>query len=244
MVRLAAPSLAVAALACTLFMGLPAMAQDPTPVPPKEPPRLLTVLGEGEVTAPPDHAIVTLGVTTTDARASTALRSNSEAMGKVFATAKALAIEERDIQTSTVSVSPRYKDYPRGESGPPLITGYVVSNQVTIRIRDLSKIGDALDRFVGDGANELNGISFGILDPGPLLDTARKKAVADARRKAEILTEAAGVTLGRVENISDMGGSPRPMPMKMARADFAESVPIAGGEQSLSVSVSMTFAIE
>lgn len=243
-IRTRRPAIALALAGALLAapLALPAGAQQTAGG--ETPSRFLNVSGEGTVTAPPDHAVLTLGVTTTGSTAGAALRANSAEMQKVFETAKSLNIADRDIQTSTLSVSPQYRSYEPGQSGPPVIEGYVVSNQVTIRIRALDTIGSALDAFVSSGANEMSGLHFDIEDVDALIDEARRKAVADAQHRAKVLSEAAGVTLGPVETINEHGGY-RPVAESMSMARMKDSaVPVAAGEMSLSVSVSMTYRIQ
>ena len=207
--------------------------------------RTLTITGTGEVTAEPDEARISMGVQSTGKTAQEALEANTKAMNGVFAALKAAGIADKDMQTSNFSVSPRYKSYKRGEEGPPVITGYIVSNQLGVRVRDLARLGSVLDKVTKDGANQLGGISFAISKSDELLDEARRRAVADALRKAKLLTEAAGVTLGPVLSFSETGGGRPPVPM-MARTEkaFDSAVPVAAGEQTLSAMVHMEFAIE
>jgi uncharacterized protein YggE len=163
-------------------------------------------------------------------------------MGKVLLALKGAGIEEKDTQTSRLSLQPQYAPNRTGSSP---ITGYRASNRVTIRVRDVAKVANVIDVLVGAGANEVGGINFMVSQASKLLDDARDKAVADARRKAEIYAKAAGVTLGLPLSISE-GGAPAPvfrakMAMPMATA---APVPIAQGEETLSVSVSVTWAIK
>jgi len=209
------------------------------------PKRTISVSGEAERTAPPDLATITLGVESEADTAAAALTANNGDMANILSTLKGQGLEDRDIQTSSFNISPRYRQYPRGESGPSEIVGYTVSNQVTVRVRDLSKLGEVMDMVVRTGANRFQGINFAIDKPDALLDEARKDAVADARRKAEILATAAGARLGEVMTISEGGHYVRDIqPAMYMRESVAASVPVAAGEQSLSVSVSITYALE
>ena len=112
-----------------------------------------------------------------------------------------------------------------------------------VRIRDFTLLGGILDQVITDGANDLNGLQFGIQEPDPLVDAARQAAVADGIAKAQLLAGAAGVTLGPVQSISEQGGRPQPMMMEMAAARSSADVPVAAGEVSLRAQVSMVFAI-
>lgn len=203
---------------------------------------LITMQGRGEVKATPDMAVVAIGVTRHAASAREALDANNEAMQQVLASLKAQGIEERDVQTSSFTVAPRYV-YPPNDAPKP--DGYEVSNQVTVRLRDLAKLGPLLDQAVTDGSNQIQGVSFAIAEPEPLADEARKLAVADALRKAKLYAEAAQVRLGPITQIQEQGGyrPPQPFLKGMRMAAEASSVPIAQGEQSIEVEVSISWEI-
>src|SRR5690606_17546665 len=130
-----------------------------------------------------------------------------------------------------------------GYSLPPRIDGYQVSNSVTVKVRDLEQLGAILDRSVTVGANTINGIGFSVADPSSLLDEARRQAVRDARAKAELYAEAAGATLGELETISGSQSVGGPQPYAMAMRADAQSVPVAAGELSFSVSVNVAWEI-
>ena len=226
-----APALAVA-LALTLPIATPAVAQE-APAP------LMSITGVGSVEAAPDMASLSIGVTTQGETASAALAANSAAMEAVMARLTAAGVEARDMQTSNLSVNPNWTGY---DSGSPTISGYVAANLLTVTIRDLAGLGQVLDAAVQDGANTLNGLSFGFTDPRPLMDEARKEAVADARARAELLATAAGVTLGRVVSISE--GTPMQGPIPMYKAELAAApVPIAGGEVDVEATVTIFYEI-
>jgi uncharacterized protein YggE len=123
-----------------------------------------------------------------------------------------------------------------------VITGYRVANQVSVEVLGTDKVGAVLDALVGAGANDLGGIAFGIAEPAPLLDGARRNAIADARRKAELYATAAGVQLGRVLHVDEAGGGGPPVPIAYARMEAA-AAPIASGQLELSASVTVTFAM-
>lgn len=203
--------------------------------------RAITVSASGEVAAEPDMARISSGVTTEAGTASQALAQNSEVMAKVIAGLKQGGIDAKDIQTTSFNVSPRYTQPERGE--PAVIDGYRVTNQVQVVARDLDRLGEILDQLVTLGANEMGGLSFEVSKAETLLDDARKEAVANAKRRAELYAAAAGVTLGEVLSIQEAGDmGPRPMPM--ARAMKAESVPIERGTQLLEANVTITWALK
>jgi hypothetical protein len=231
----------VAALAAAALIG-PRSGVTATDGPP---PRLITVSGEGEVKTRPDMAMISTGVVTEGTTAKEALARNNTAMTAVIAALKNAGVAEDDIQTSDFSVSPKYPPYQPNQTSAPRIVGYTVSNQVTARVKDLKKLGAILDTLVQAGSNQIHGISFGVDEPKPLLDGARKKAVADARAKAELYAAAAGVSLGKVVQISEATAvMPPPQYRYAARAAEASEVPIAAGQQTLTANVTIIYEIQ
>lgn len=227
------PLIAIATLA---IAPLAARAQDRPPS--------VTVTGAGGVSAAPDRAQIQAGVVTEAPRAADAVASTSAAMQKVLAALDAAGIDRKQVQTSRFDVSPVFADMAPGMRGTPAISGYRASNQVSVEVREIDKVGSVLDALVGAGANEVGGISFSIADPKPLEDQARKQAVADARRKAELYAAATGTTLGRVLAIDESGGGPGPYPVRFARmAAEAAPAPIAPGELDLAVNVVVTWSL-
>ena len=217
--------------ALVLPFAAPVLAEDAAP-------RTISVTGTGTIEAAPDMATVMIGVTTQAPTAAEALAANTKATDAVIARLTASGIEDRDMQTSNLSINPNWTGY---DSSTPTITGYVASNMLTIRVRKLDTTGTVLDAVVTDGANTLNGLTFGLADPEPAYNEARKEAVADARAKAELLAEAAGVKLGAVLSISDQGAMMGGAPLF---AEYAKAaVPVATGELGLSANVSVTYAI-
>ena len=206
--------------------------------------RTITVSGNGVATAAPDMAVVNLGVQNRAKTAQEALRQNSAKMRAAIDELKKLGVAEKDIQTSGVSIHPQY-DYQTNRSEPKL-TGYNASNGVTVKLRDLERAGGIIDKVVASGANTLNNISFGFSKPQPLRDAAQKDAVANARAQAKLLTEAAGVKLGKPVTItSGYIAAPSPQP-KYARAmvESDSAVPLQAGESSITASVTIVFEIE
>ena len=205
-------------------------------------PRTLTVNGTGEVRAVPDQAQLSTGVVTQAATAAAALAANSRAMNAVFDTLKRAGIAEKNIQTSNFSVSPQYASAKPGSA--PHISGYQVSNTVTVMVDKLDRVGPALDALVAAGSNQIDGPSFSISDPRPLLAKAREEAVKDATARGQTLAAASGVTLGPILSIGEGGGYAPPQPMyRMAMTAAAPPPPVAGGEESVSASVSITWEI-
>lgn len=221
-----------------LLLALPmaALAEDA--------PRRLTVSGEGRVEAVPDMATIHLGVSQRAATAREALEATSAAMAAVFDRLAVAGIAPRDMQTAGLSLNPAWEHHPNNQL--PRIIGYDAQNGVTVRVRDLSSLGTVLDAVVSDGANQLHGLRFGLQDPAAQIDEARRRAVAEARRKAELYAEAAGVTLGDLISLDESGGyRPRPeMMMRGAAVAMDAAVPVAEGEVSLSAQVNMVYEIK
>jgi uncharacterized protein YggE len=202
----------------------------------------ITVEGEGKKLVKPDIATVSVGVVSQAAAASDALSANSKAMADLFKNLESLGIAKRDMQTQNFSVSPEYKM----DSGHARkISGYTARNNVSVKVRNLSQVGTLLDQLVQLGANEIHGLRFSSKAESKILDDARKEAVEDARRKATIYADAAGVKLGRVLYVTE-GNSYRPTPRIFAAraAGMMDSSPIAEGEEELRVSSTVVFAIQ
>jgi len=229
-----------------LLGGLAACQERGTHDDTQDMPRTITVSGEGYVDARPDMAAVSVGVVTQGTTAAAALYENSKRMGALLDVVKSLGIDAKDVQTSNLSVSPRYSvPDPAQPSSDRLIVGYDASNDVTVRVRDLSKLGDVLDKFVTSaGANNMRGLSFDFAAPDPLLDQARKNAVADAKRKADLYVAAAGIKLGPIQSIGESGGYYPKQSYAMAERAMAAPVPVAAGESRVTANVSITYMIE
>lgn len=223
-------------------LALAAIALAPAASGAEERPPSITVTGSGRVSAAPDVAHVSAGVVSEAPRAADAMRQTSAAMQKVLAALDAAGIERKRVQTSRFDVSPVYADTPGRMRGTPEIAGYRASNTLRVEVRGVDGVGSVLDALVAAGANEIGGVSFSIAEPAALEDEARKKAVADARRKAELYAQATGVTLGRVLWVDESGGS-GPGPVAYARMEAAAAAPIAPGELDLAVSVVVTWSL-
>ena len=225
--------LRLAAVLAGGLLSVPALAQ-------VAPIATISVSGEAQISAPPDLAQIDAGVSTEAKTAREASEANNAAMGRVLLALKGAGIEEKDFQTSRLSLQPQYAP---NRSGPNAVVGYRAGNRVTIRLRDVTKVASTIDILVGAGANELGGISFMVSAASKLLDDAREQAIADARRKAEIYAKAAGVTLGSPVSISEEG-APGPVAFRKMAAGFAASAPVAQGEETLHVTVSVSWAIK
>lgn len=210
----------------------------------------IIVSGEGEVQTAPDMAILDLTVLREAKTAREAMTENNKAMSQVLNAMKEAGIAERDLQTSGINIQPNYT-YPneKNELKAPQIVGYNVSNGLTVRVRDLDKVGSLLDKSIDLGVNQGGGLRFINDEPAALLMEARKRAIADALLKAKVLTEAAGVKTGRILEINEVSNSPHPMPMYRSKmvamaADMPESVPVSAGENSYNISVTVKFEID
>ncbi|MGE0562926.1 MAG: SIMPL domain-containing protein [Pseudolabrys sp.] len=200
---------------------------------------VVTVTGEAEIAVVPDAVRIHAGVVTQGKTAREATDANSKQMNALLAALRKDGVAERDIQTSRLSINPM-RAPGRGMDAP--ITGFQTTNQVTVLVRDTTKLPALLDKVIDAGANNINGIDFVVTEPGKALDKVRTAAVEDARRKAEIYATAGGGKLGRALAINEGIGGPRPYP-KAAMAVREMAVPIAAGEETLRVSVTVTFAL-
>jgi len=228
------PTPTLTAMLITAALALPAMAESPAP-------GRITITGEGRVEAAPDIATIMVGVSTSATTATEAMAGNSDSMARVLDRLKAAGLAARDLQTSGLNLGPRM-DYSR-DGQPPRLVGYDASNTLMVRVRDLGALGGILDTVVSDGANTLNGLTFGLSDPEPLRDAARVRAVEEARRKAEMIAGAAGVRLGRVVELSEQANRINPGMMMRDSMVAASPVPIAEGEVSYSVAVTITWEL-
>jgi uncharacterized protein len=227
--------LALAVLAAVSFAP-PALAQT-------TPPPAISVTGEATVSVAPDQAQIDGGVTSDAKTAREASESNNAAMGKVLLALKGAGIDEKDYQTSRLSLQPQFAANYKPSDRTPGIVSFRASNRVTVKVRDVAKIASIIDVLVGAGANEIGGINFTVTQASKHLDEARDKAIADARRKAEIYAKAAGVTLGDPISISEEGAAVPVFRSKMA-APMAAGAQVAPGEETLSVTVSVSWAIK
>ena len=205
----------------------------------------LDVTATGEVSRVPDVAIISAGVVSRAATATSALQDSATRMSQVLAALKRAGVQDRDIQTSNVSLNPEYR-YPENQT--PQLVGYTATNQLTIRFRDIRNSGKILDALVAQGANQINGPNLTLDKPEAALDEARAKAIAAGRARAELYARSLGLHIVRVVSVSEGGGyavppPPPPMPMMMARGE-RDSTSIQPGEQKLQVNVAMTFELQ
>ncbi|WFU17123.1 SIMPL domain-containing protein [Bradyrhizobium sp. CB3481] len=225
-------SLAVAAA----LLAAPALAQT-------MPPPAISVTGEANVSVAPDQAQIDAGVTSDAKTAREASDAINAAMGKVLLALKGAGIEEKDYQTSRLVLQPQFATSSKANERTPGIVSFRASNRVTVKMRDVTKVANVIDVLVGAGANDIGGIHFSVTQASKHLDEAREKAIADARRKAEIYAKAAGVTLGEPISIAEEGG-PTPVFRSKVAAPMAAGAQVAPGEETLSVTVSVSWAIK
>ena len=213
------------------------------------------VSGTGTVSVAPDLAVLTVGV---EARASTvreALADAANAMTSIVSTLEAEGVASADIQTRAFSITPQYTwrertDDEGGRYSERVLTGYIVNNRATVRLRDLDRVGEMVDLVAGAGGDltRIEGVSFTVQDPEPHRAEAREAAVDQARAKAEQFARDAGVTLGQVLVVAEGGGAvpaPRAFAESAALSFAADaSTPISEGELEIRATVQMVFAIE
>lgn len=207
----------------------------------------LTVSGEARIAAVPDVATITLGASGRGETAILAMNATSKAVDVILDRLAGLKIEARDIQTTQLHVGEQSRwDRDREEN---VFTGYLATNTVQVRVRNLDQIGDLLSAVLDDGANELRNLSFGLQHPREVEDEARRRAVADAMGRAALYAGAAGVPLGDILSIKD---SAEPLVRSIVEAEpmivveeavVARDVPVAAGEIEVRAEVTMVFAI-
>lgn len=238
MIANARPLLVAAGL---MFLPAAAFAADPVP-------STLTLTADGVVSAAPDTAIVSLGVVQEAGTADAALSANNKAMAKALAALKDAGVADKDISTSGFTIDPVMVYPPQKSDGTqeaPKITGYRVSNAVTVKLRDIAKAGGLLDKVIRVGANDVRGVSFTVDDQDSLMDQARVAALKTVESRAALYAQTAGFTLKRILSISEGTQDRPPMPMMMAKAaPQGDSVPLAAGEQDIRATVNVTWEIE
>lgn len=199
--------------------------------------KTVTVTGEATISVAPDTAMIRIGVTSQGKTAREASDTNAQKMTLVLGAIRDSGIADRDVQTSRLTLQPQYDP---NKAGPARLLGFQVTNQVTVKIRDIDKLPNILDKAIGAGANEMSGIEFVVSEQSKLLDQARDEAIADARRKAELYAKAAGAKLGPVMTIAEEGVPNPPRPIAALRAGM---VPVAPGERELRAAVVVSFEL-
>jgi uncharacterized protein YggE len=202
----------------------------------------LTLSAYGEARIAPDMATITLGVDTTGPTAAQAMRDNAGRMTRVVADLKSAGVESRDLQTSNLSLSPQYANE---ENRPARLTGYQASNQLAVRVMDLTRLGAVADAVVGAGANTISAIDFGLANPVSAENTARIAAVKALEDKASLYAQAVGYRINRLVNLSEGGGyaaSP-PRPMGLMRMAASAPTPVEAGEMNVRVDITGIFEL-
>lgn len=233
----------VLAATAGLFVGIvagPVLGASHTPSPNTNPAEhTISVNGHGKVILTPDVADVSLGVTVQRDKANAARDEAARVMAAVIAALRELGIAEADIKTTQLYVTPIY-DY----TGAQRITGYQMSNVISVHVRDLTKLSDVIDMSVGAGATDVQGVAFDVADRAAAESDAREAAVRDARARADTLAAAAGVTITGVASISETTSTPWPWYDR----GFAEDgngvpTPIQPGTAELTIDVAVVFLI-
>ena len=229
-------SISVIAACAGVLLAAPVTAQT-------VPPAMISVTGQATISVAPDQAAIEAGATSDAKTAREASDANNTVMGKLLLALKAADIDAKDIQTSRLALQPQYTPNTSNVS-PPKVSGYRASNHVTVRLRDITRVASTIDLLVGAGATDIVGVNFMVSQASKLLDDARAQAVADARRKAEIYAKAAGVALGAPLSISEEAPPGPVFRGKMMAAAPMAATPVAQGEETLSVTVSVSWAIK
>lgn len=200
--------------------------------------------GEGVVKAKPDMASISAGVVSENVKAVAAMDENNAAVAKMITTIESFGVERKDVKTTSFQISPNFV-YANNQK--PKLVGYSVTTELEIVVHKLDVAGKLLDALVRDGANRVNSVSFGISEMSAKLDQAREAAVKDAKKRAEMMARAAGVTLGSLINLSENENTPPPRPrFYAAEASFAKTaeVPLQAGEQGIKVTVNALWAVQ
>jgi uncharacterized protein YggE len=207
--------------------------------------RTLNVNGVGQIYLTPDIAYIYIGVHTEARTASEAVDSNKTQTNAVVDAIKNAKVADKDIRTTNFSIYPSQQYSPDGQ-----LTGtiYMVDNTVYVTVRNLDNLGSLLDDVISAGANSINSIQFDLADKTQAVKDARAKAVEDAKTQAQELADAAGVSLGSIQNISFFDNSPYPMAEGKGGGGGVMaanvSVPIQPGQLTISVTVSMVYEIK
>lgn len=236
----------LAAASLLLAMAAPATAQETGGA--RKLPRLVNVSGDASREVTPDMATIVIGVTTRAPRAAEALNGNSQAAAKVIAAVRQAGVENRDVQTNAVSISQNFRNKRDASGYTQEPDGFTATNTVSVRIRDLGKLGSLLTTATGEGANNINSLTFDYSGRKKVAEELQAEAVRNARETAQRLVEAAGGKLGQLQTIQAGGAAPSPrygaMKMMRASADAAEPAPVEAGEMTITSSVQATWAIE
>ena len=200
----------------------------------------ITVTASGTAEGHPDLAQVNAAVVTTNPSAEAAVADNAKIMTSVLKVLKQAGIGKGAVGTTRYNVSPR-RYRPKGAREGPEITDFQVSNQLQVKVEDVTTVGQVLDLLTGAGVTRIDGLRFLISDPDDLTDTAMARALARAREKAEVAAKAVGAELGAVMRVEEQGATV-PQPRMMALAERA-GTPVVPGDQTVRVSISVTYGL-
>jgi uncharacterized protein YggE len=205
-------------------------------------PSTIVASGTGRVALAPDLADLRLGVAVSRPTVDAARAEAARLMDAILGAVEAADVARRDVRTALLSVQPRY-DYRDGKA--PTLTGYELSNVVEVTVRDLARLGDVVDGTLGAGATSMDSLSFRIADPSEAEREARTMAMAQARSRADVLAQAAGLTItGVAEVVEGAAGQPpgpRPKAERMLMAAADVSTPVEAGSLEIAVGVTVTF---
>jgi uncharacterized protein YggE len=231
---------ALAAAAMAIILYSPVFAQDSNANTVFRP-TTLNLSASGETQAAPDMASIVLGVNTQAATAAEALRLNAAKMTAILAGLRRLGLGERDIQTTAISLNAQYV---YGQDQPPRLTGYQASNEASVTVRDLAELGPAIDASSAAGANQINGIRFGLKDPQAAEDQARRAAIKALAAKADLYAQATGYRIVRLMSLTEGGGyQPGPPQPVFAMAKAAAPTPVEAGELTVRIDVSAVYEL-
>lgn len=214
----------------------------------KKPVTTLNLAETSEIKSAPDVAYITFGVQTEAKTADEALRANAQSANAVFAALKQQGIAEKNIQTSNLNLHPVY-NYPSNSSGDstPVLRGYQVSNQVSVRVDNVARLGPVIDAVVKSGVNQINSVSFGLSDPSTAEDQARREATKTLQARAELYAQSLGLKVKRIVVLSETAAFAAPAPIAYRKAALqaasADATPIAGGEVSTSITLNAVFEL-
>lgn len=238
--RAAAASLALLTATCAVWGAAPALA---APEDAAFAATTLNISAHGEAKAVPDTASIVIGVDTQGATAAEALHANAEKAAAMIAALKRGGIDARDVQTSGLNLNPQYV---YAQNQPPKLTGYQATNQVTVTVKDLARLGAVVDAVVDAGATNVSQITFGLSNPTSAENTARFAAVKDMQDKAAIYATATGYHIVRLVSLTEGGGyvpQPRPLMNYRVAAAAAPATPVEAGEMTVRIDVTATFEL-
>lgn len=204
----------------------------------------LSLSAYGETQAAPDMASLHVGVTSDGTTAAAAMAANAAQMSRVIAALKAAGVAAKDIQTSGLNLNPQYV---YAQNQPPRLTGYQASDQVSVRVRDLPRLGTLVDATVGAGATQINGVSFGLADPTAAQDAARQDAVHSLAARAELYAKATGYRVVRLVSLSEGAAPviqpPQPMVFTAAKRMAVPTTPVEAGELDVRLQVNAVYEL-